>query len=70
MATPAVSGVVAILLSKFPNLTAEHVRTVLDASAVDIDAPGVDPNSGFGRVDPVAALAKAQELFGTPPAAR
>jgi subtilisin family serine protease len=70
MATPAVSGVVAIILSKFPNLTAEQVRTVLDQSAVDIDAPGVDPNSGYGRVNPVAALAKAQELFGTPPAAR
>jgi subtilisin family serine protease len=68
MATPAVSGVIAVLLSKFPNLTAEQVRTVLDQSAVDIDAPGVDPNSGYGRVNPVAALAKAQELFGTPPA--
>ena len=44
---------------------------MLTATAVDIDAPGVDPNSGSGRVNPVAALAKAQELFGTtPPAAR
>ena len=42
---------------------------VLTQTAIDIDAPGVDPNSGSGRVDPVAALAKAQELFGAPPAA-
>lgn len=69
MATPAVSGLVALLLSKFPNLTAEQVRVVLAKSAVDIDAPGWDTNTGAGRVDAVAALAKAQELFGTPPTA-
>lgn len=64
MATPAVSGLVALLLSKFPNLTTEQVREVLVKSAVDIDAPGYDVNAGHGRVDAVAMLAKAQELFG------
>ncbi|MCW2960685.1 MAG: serine protease [Thermoleophilia bacterium] len=66
MSAPAISGIVALLLQKFPNLTTEQVRTVLAQSAVDIDAPGVDINSGPGRVDAPAALAKAQELFGTP----
>lgn len=66
MATPAVTGVIALLLSKFPNLTTEQVRVVLSSSAVDIDAPGYDLNAGHGRVDAVAALAKAQEMFGTP----
>jgi len=69
MATPAVSGVIALLLSKFPNLNAEQVRVVLAKSAVDIDAPGYDVNTGHGRVDAVKALTVAQELFGTPPAA-
>ena len=64
MAAPAVSGLVALLLSKFPGLTGEQVRQVLTASAVDIDAPGWDVNSGAGRVDVPAMLAKAQELFG------
>ncbi|MCW2923537.1 MAG: serine protease [Thermoleophilia bacterium] len=68
MATPATAGVIALVLSKFPTLTAEQMRQVLDTSAVDIDAPGFDTNSGWGRIDAVAALAKAQELFGTPPA--
>jgi subtilisin family serine protease len=67
MATPAVSGLVALLLSKYPNLTAEQVREVLDKSAVDIDAPGYDLNTGWGRVDAAAAIAKADELFGTKP---
>ena len=67
MATPAVSGLVAVILSKFPNLTTEQVRQVLDQSAVDIDAPGYDVNAGYGRISAPAALAKAQELFGGKP---
>lgn len=66
MATPAVSGVIALLLQKFPNLNAEQVRVVLAKSSVDIDAPGYDLNTGHGRVDAVKALATAQEMFGTP----
>ncbi len=69
MATPAVSGVIALLLQKFPNLNAEQVRVVLAKSSLDIDAPGYDVNTGHGRVDAVKALATAQEMFGTPPAA-
>ena len=65
MATPAVAGLVAVLLGKFPNLTTEQVREVLATSSVDIDAPGWDVNTGHGRVDVAAALAKAQELFGS-----
>lgn len=68
MATPAVSGVIALLLQKFPNLNAEQVRVVLAKSAVDIDAPGYDVNTGHGRVDVVKALTTAQEMFGTPAA--
>ena len=64
MATPAVSGVVALLLGKFPQLTAEQVREVLAKSAVDIDAPGYDLNTGHGRIDAVKALAVAQQLVG------
>ncbi len=65
MATPAVSGLIALLLQKFPTLDAEQVREVLAKSAVDIDAPGYDVNTGHGRVDAVKALAVAQELFGS-----
>jgi hypothetical protein len=32
------------------------IRARLDATAVDIGAPGRDADSGFGRVDPAAAL--------------
>jgi bacillopeptidase F len=70
MATPAVSGLVALLLSKYPTLDAEQVREVLAKSSVDIDAPGWDINTGHGRVDAVAMLATADKMFGaTPPPA-
>lgn len=74
MATPAVAGLIAVVLSKYPNLSTEQIRTVLTQSAVDVDAPGFDVNTGWGRVSAPAAVAKADELFGakqpepTPPA--
>jgi subtilisin family serine protease len=70
MATPAVSGLIALLLSKYPALNAEQVREVLAKSSLDIDSPGWDINTGHGRVDAVAMLATADKLFGAaPPAA-
>lgn len=66
MATPAVAGVVALLLQQMPNLTTEQVRSVLTKSTIDIDAPGYDVNAGWGRIDPNAALAKARDLFPAP----
>ena len=67
MATPAVSGMVALLLSKYPNLTGEQVREVLTKSAVDIDEKGYDLNTGWGRVDAVRILDTADEMFGQKP---
>ena len=73
MATPAAAGVVALLLSKYPKLNAEQVREVLSKSAIDIAGAGRDADSGWGRIDPNAALALAGKLYGAPaqpPAAR
>ncbi|MBC7644573.1 MAG: S8 family serine peptidase [Thermoleophilia bacterium] len=66
MATPAAAGVIALLISKYPKLTTEQVREVLAKSAGDVDAPGTDLNTGAGRLDPVAAIALADKLYGTP----
>ena len=66
MATPAAAGVIALLLSKYPNLKAEQVRELLSKSAVDIAAAGRDNDSGWGRIDPAAALALADKLYGAP----
>jgi hypothetical protein len=49
------AGIAALLLSYDPALTAAQVRTVLTNSALDVDAPGFDRDSGAGIV--MASLA-------------
>lgn len=56
MATPHVAGIAALVKARFPTLDGAAIRARLDATAVDIAAPGRDNETGYGRVDPVAAL--------------
>lgn len=56
---PYVAGTAALLLSANPGLTPEEVRMLLKASADDIGPDGVDPRSGFGRVNATRAAAMA-----------
>ncbi|WP_304524577.1 S8 family serine peptidase [Dactylosporangium sp. AC04546] len=55
-ATAIVSGVLALIWSKYPNLDAANVVNRLFKTAVDKGQPGRDPQFGNGLVDPVAAL--------------
>lgn len=54
-ATPFVSGVVALIRSRFPNLSAGQVKELVERTA---RTPGAGPNeaTGYGVVDPIAAL--------------
>lgn len=54
-AAPFVSGVVALIRSRFPELTAGQVMELVKRTA---HTPGAGPNSatGYGVVDPIAAL--------------
>jgi subtilisin family serine protease len=56
-AAPIVSGAAAWLWTTRPQLDRSQVGTILRRSAHDIDAPGVDPNAGWGILDIPAALA-------------
>jgi subtilisin family serine protease len=51
-----VSGVVALVRSKFPELNAANVINRLIRTAVDHGSPGRDPQYGFGVVNPSMAL--------------
>jgi subtilisin family serine protease len=65
MASPHVAGAVALLLSKFPQATHQQIVQALTKTAVDIDKPGPDNASGFGRIDVDKALGYlAAELGG------
>jgi type VII secretion-associated serine protease mycosin len=55
-AAAIVSGVVALIRSKYPKLSAAEVVHRLTATADDKGAPGRDPIYGYGIVDPVKAL--------------
>jgi membrane-anchored mycosin MYCP len=56
-AAPYVAGVVALVRSRFPSLTARQVMTRIEATAQHPSGPGGRNNQiGYGIIDPVAAL--------------
>ncbi|MBI4208179.1 MAG: S8/S53 family peptidase [Deltaproteobacteria bacterium] len=55
-AAPLVSGVVALLLSKNPDLTSEEVRQILRLSADKVSDKDFDAEIGYGRVNALKAL--------------
>ncbi len=62
MACPEVSGVTALIFALNPSLTANQVRAILGASAIDMGATGRDDYFGFGLVNAYRALQMAQTL--------
>lgn len=67
---PLVAGVVGLMLSANPNLTASQVRQCLQNTATKIgpassyDTRGHSPEFGFGKVNAGAAVREAQRLLG------
>jgi membrane-anchored mycosin MYCP len=56
-AAPYVAGVVALVRSRFPNLTAREVMARVEATAQHPSGPGGrNDQIGYGIIDPVAAL--------------
>jgi subtilisin family serine protease len=72
MATPIVSGLVALMLQLRPDLSAAEVQGILEASAVDLGVPGKDPVFGAGRIDAFRTLQNTQAFVrpGPPPDTR
>jgi subtilisin-like proprotein convertase family protein len=55
-AAPHAAAIAALMKSAVPTSTAAQLRTALIASAIDIEAPGVDRDTGAGIVMAQAAL--------------
>lgn len=49
--TPLVSGMAAVILSHFPNLTNQELRSKIESSATDLGPAGWDNEFGWGLVD-------------------
>ncbi|HSF93499.1 MAG TPA: S8 family serine peptidase, partial [Thermohalobaculum sp.] len=77
MATPYVSGVVALMIEADPSLAVadgnglpfEKVRDILTRTAVDRGAPGPDNEYGHGVIDAYSAVAHASLAVGFVPTA-
>lgn len=61
IAAAHVSGLVALMLERNPELDLAGVRRVLAATAQDLGPKGPDPIFGAGRVNAAAAVARAAE---------
>jgi len=59
MAAPHVSGLAALVWSKFPNKTRDWVRMWLRYTALDLGSLGFDVNYGYGRIDARKAIEQA-----------
>lgn len=51
MAAPHVTGVIALLLEKYPNAKPWQIRRLIQQTAFDIDEPGFDYSSGYGLIN-------------------
>ncbi len=60
-AAPHVAGAAALVLSARPDLHAAQVAEILEATSDDIDAPGKDSETGFGRLNVLRAVELARD---------
>ncbi|MGF2656313.1 autotransporter outer membrane beta-barrel domain-containing protein [Serratia marcescens] len=51
MAAPHVTGAAAVLMQRFPYMTAEQISSVLKTTATDLGAPGIDARFGWGKIN-------------------
>ena len=63
-AAPFATGTVGLLAAARPELIDTDFQHLLRESAHDIGAPGVDPLTGWGRLDAAAALAQVEPGIG------
>lgn len=66
-AAAVVTGVVALIRSKYPDMRAPDVINRLVRTADDLGPPGRDPETGFGLVNPVRALSETVQNTGINP---
>lgn len=56
MASPIITGVVALMLSRNPNMSPEMIKTKLESTAKPIGSSGFNEKAGYGLVDAEKAV--------------
>ncbi|WP_440799908.1 S8 family serine peptidase [Serratia marcescens] len=51
MSAPLVSGAAAVLMQRFPYMTAGQISSVLKTTATDLGVPGIDKTFGWGEIN-------------------
>ncbi len=59
MATPVVSGTVALIKSAHPDYTPDQINQALTSTAKDLGKAGYNTSYGWGRIDAAKAVALA-----------
>jgi subtilisin family serine protease len=67
MSAGYVSGEAAILVGLRPDLTPAQIAYVIEQSAKDIDAPGIDNNTGYGIIQLNSAITLVMQMPYAPP---
>jgi subtilisin family serine protease len=65
MATPHVTGTVALMRQANPTLTVDQIKEILAQTAIDEGTAGMDNDYGWGRVNAFAAVSAALTGIGT-----
>lgn len=60
-AAPIVSATAALMFAVNPNLTPEQVKQIILETATDLGTTGWNADTGYGEINPVAAIAKVKE---------
>lgn len=66
MAAPQVAGLAALLWSHQPGLTAQDVRSTIEATVEDLASPGFDVAFGYGRINAQRTFTAVTSLQTTP----
>jgi serine protease len=70
MASPLVTGLIALMKAVRPDLSPDEVETLLKGTARDLGSPGADPQFGAGLINASSAVAAAAAYVRpAPPAA-
>lgn len=55
-AAPAVAALAALVKQKHPYFSADNIKTIMEARATDLGAPGKDIYYGYGLINPINTL--------------